>query len=198
MARTPNPLRKPELIEQILEFLLDKSLSSVTFRSLATGLDVSTFTLVYHFGTRAELIREVVQAISSRAGIVEEINSDAEATLDTFVTGLELSWQWSIQPRNRQLQRLEFEAGMLESLHPDELSFMRALYKRWVDIGVVAMVKFGMDEADAEAEARVIVNAFHGLQYDLVLNDDVPAATRSFERALQQHRARIEHFVGGR
>ena len=198
MARTPNPLRKPELIEQILEFLLDKSLSSVTFRSLATGLDVSTFTLVYHFGTRAELIREVVQAISSRAGIVEEINSDAEATLDTFVTGLELSWQWSIQPRNRQLQRLEFEAGMLESLRPDELSFMRALYKRWVDIGVVAMVKFGMDEADAEAEARVIVNAFHGLQYDLVLNDDVPAATRSFERALQQHRARIEYFMGGR
>jgi len=198
MARTPNPLRKPELIEQILEFLLDKSLSSVTFRSLATGLDVSTFTLVYHFGTRAELIREVVQAISSRAGIVEEINSDAEATLDTFVTGLELSWQWSIQPRNRQLQRLEFEAGMLESLHPDELSFMRALYKRWVDIGVVAMVKFGMDEADAEAEARVIVNAFHGLQYDLVLNDDVPAATRSFERALQQHRARIEYFMSGR
>jgi len=198
MARTPNPLRKPELIEQILEFLLDKSLSSVTFRSLATGLDVSTFTLVYHFGTRAELIREVVQAISSRAGIVEEINSDAEATLDTFVTGLELSWQWSIQPRNRQLQRLEFEAGMLESLRPDELSFMRALYKRWVDIGVVAMVKFGMDEADAEAEARVIVNAFHGLQYDLVLNDDVPAATRSFERALQQHRARIEYFMSGR
>lgn len=198
MARTPNPLRKPELIEQILEFLLDKSLSSVTFRSLATGLDVSTFTLVYHFGTRAELIREVVQAISSRAGIVEEINSDAEATLDTFVTGLELSWQWSIQPRNRQLQRLEFEAGMLESLHPDELSFMRALYKRWVDIGVVAMVKFGMDEADAEAEARVIVNAFHGLQYDLVLNEDVPAATRSFERALQQHRARIEYFMSGR
>jgi len=196
MARTPDPSRKPELIEQILDYLLDKSLSSVTFRSLAAGIGVSTFTLVYHFGTRADLISEVVQAISVRSGIVEELNQEPEATLDTFVQGLQLSWEWSIQPRNRQLQRLEFEAGMLESLHPDQLTFTRALYRHWVDIGVEAMVKFGMDPEDAEAEARVVVNAFHGLQYDLVLNNDVAAATRSFERALDQHKSRIEHVIG--
>ena len=196
MARTPDPSRKPELVEQILEYLLDKPLSSVTFRSLASGLGVSTFTLVYHFGTRADLIREVIQAISARSGIVEGLNRDAQATLETFVEGLELSWEWSIQPRNRQLQRLEFEAGMLESLRPGEHGFMRDLYRHWVDIGRDAMIRFGMDPEDAEAEARVIVNAFHGLQYDLVLNNDVPAATRAFERALEQHRSRIEHFVG--
>ncbi|NYF10079.1 AcrR family transcriptional regulator [Leifsonia sp. AK011] len=198
MARTPDLSRKPELVEQILEYLLDKPLSSVTFRSLATGLGVSTFTLVYHFGTRADLIREVIQAISVRSGIVEGLNRDAEATLETFVEGLELSWEWSIQPRNRQLQRLEFEAGMLESLHPGDHGFMRDLYRHWVDIGRDAMIRFGMTPEDAEAEARVVVNSFHGLQYDLVLNDDVIAATRAFERALEQHRSRIEHFVGRR
>ncbi len=196
MARTPDLTRKPELVEQILDYLLDKPLSGVSFRSLAAGLGVSTFTLVYHFGNRATLIREVVQAISVRSGIVEGLNRDPGATLETFVEGLEMSWQWSIQPRNRQLQRLEFEAGMVESLRPDELSFTRALYQHWVDIGVEAMVRFGMDRADAEVEARVIVNSFHGLQYDLVLNNDVDAATRAFERALAQHKARIEYFVG--
>lgn len=196
MARTPDPSRKPELIEQILDYLLDEPLSGVTFRSLAAGLGVSTFTLVYHFGNRATLIREVVQAISVRSGVVEGINQDPEVTLESFVEGLELSWQWSIQPRNRQLQRLEFEAGLIESLHPDELTFTRALYRHWVDIGVTAMVKFGMDRADAEVEARVIVNSFHGLQYDLVLNNDVEAATLAFQRALAQHKARIEYFVG--
>ena len=66
MSRRPDPERKPELVAQILDYLLDKPLSSLTFRTLASGLGVSTFTLVYHFGTRAELLSEIVAAISGR------------------------------------------------------------------------------------------------------------------------------------
>lgn len=194
MARTPDPSRKPALVEQILDHLLDKSLADMSFRTLAKGIGVSTYTLVYQFGTRAELLREIVQAISARTSVIQSRLID-ESSLDIYIEGLVLSWEWAAQPRNRQLQRLEFEAGMLEAVHPDELTITRGLYERWMSIGTSALLGLGLSAEDAEGETRLIVNTFHGIQYDLVLNDDVPAATRSLERAVEQHRARIEALM---
>lgn len=195
MARTVDPSRKPALLEQILDYLLDKPLSALSFRTLAKGLDVSTFTLVYQFGSRADLIREIVQAISSRAGLIQDRLAADNSTVDTYFEGLVISWEWTLQPRNRQLQRLEFEAGMLEALDPEEFTFTRALYDHWQRIGRDALLSFGLTRDDADIESRLLVNTFHGIQYDLVLNQDEPRATASFERAMQQHRARIESLV---
>ncbi|MGX5679786.1 TetR/AcrR family transcriptional regulator [Schumannella luteola] len=197
MARTPDPARKPALLEQILDYLLDKPLSTMSFRTLASALDVSTYTLVYHFGSRAELLRDIVQAISARTSVIQSRLID-ESSLDIYIEGLLLSWEWAAQPRNRQLQRLEFEAGMLEAVHPDELSITRALYQRWMSIGCDALEGLGLSPEDAEIETRLIVNTFHGIQYDLVINDDVPAATRSLERAAEQHRERVAALLAAR
>ncbi|MDZ4044379.1 MAG: TetR/AcrR family transcriptional regulator [Rhodoglobus sp.] len=190
MARTPDPLRKPALLAQILDYLLDKSLGEVTFRTLAKGIGVSTYTLVYHFGTRAELLSEIVEAISERTTLIQSRLAE-ETSLDLYIEGLLVSWEWAVQPRNRQLQRLEFEAGMLESVHPDELTFTRALYGRWMAIGRDALTGLGLSPEDADAETRLIVNTFHGIQYDLVLNDDPAAATAALHLAAAQHRDRV-------
>lgn len=194
MARPPDPSRKPALLEQIIEHLLDKELSSLSFRTLATALGVSTYTLVYQFGTRAELIRDLVAAISARAHIIER-RLDGDATLETYVEGLELSWQWALKPRNRQLQRLEFEAALLESLDPQQHTYVRSLFEHWQRIGRDALVQFGVPPAAAEVETRLIVDTFHGLQYDVILNGDEAGATAAFEYAVVQHRARIERLI---
>ncbi|MCB1281176.1 MAG: TetR/AcrR family transcriptional regulator, partial [Salinibacterium sp.] len=116
MSRRPDPTRKPELLAQILDYLLDKPLASLTFRSAASALGVSTYTLVYQFGTRNELISEIVRAISARQVSIEErllSSLNTPDTLDTYYENLSVSWAWTLDPRNRQLQRLEFEASML-------------------------------------------------------------------------------------
>lgn len=191
MARTADLGRKPALLEQILDYLLDKPLSEMTFRTLARGIGVSTYSLVYYFGTREELMRDIVGAISARARTIENRLTSTEATVATYLEGLELSWQWAVEPRNRQLQRLEFEAGLLEAAGVGGGAFVRNLFAYWQSIGRQALVSFGLSEEDAEAESRLIVNVFHGIQYDLVLNDDAAAATRAFERALAQHATAI-------
>ena len=140
MSRRPDPERKPELVAQILDYLLDKPLSSLTFRTLASGLGVSTFTLVYHFGTRAELLSEIVAAISGREAGIHENMVAHPASLDAYFDGLESSWQWAMQPRNRQLQRLEFEASMIEALDPSGHVFVRKLFARWQRLGYEALL----------------------------------------------------------
>jgi AcrR family transcriptional regulator len=196
MSRPPALERKPELVANILEYLLDKPLSSLTFRKLASALGVSTFTLVYHFGTRAEMVRDVVSAISARVAGIHENLVINPASLDAYFDGLERSWEWTLEPRNRQLQRLEFEASMMEALSPEQHTFMRALHARRQQIGYDALISFGVDEADAEAESHLIVATFYGVQFDLVVNGDDAKATAAFSRAVARHRRRIEVLLG--
>lgn len=56
MARPKNHQRKPEMLAQFIEYLHDKPLSALTFRTVADALGVGAYTLVYHFGTREQLI----------------------------------------------------------------------------------------------------------------------------------------------
>jgi AcrR family transcriptional regulator len=195
VTREADATRKPILLAQILEYLLDKPLASLSFRTLAKALDVSTFTLVYHFGSRAQLLSDIVWAISAREQDIQQNLVENQGTIDAYFEGLERSWEWSIQPRNRKLQRLEFEASMMEAQDPTSHTFTRALYAHWQAIGKNALLEFGLSEADAEAESRLTVDSIFGIQYDLVINKDVDRATVAFQRMVASHRARVESLL---
>jgi AcrR family transcriptional regulator len=195
MPRNPDPLRKPQLLAEILEYLLDKSLASVSFRTIAQALGFSTYTLVYHFGTREQLLSEIVSAVSTRAIVVEEQMLDTPHTLDAYFEGFESSWRWTLQPRNRQLQRLEFEASLIEALQPDTHTFSRELFATWRRIGETALVSLGIAPADAELEVRMLVDSFYGIQYDYILNGDAEGATAAFAMTMSRHRERIEALL---
>lgn len=195
MPRSPDPTRKPQLLGEILDYLLDKSLASVSFRTIAQALGFSTYTLVYHFGTRDQLLSEIVAAVSTRAVGVEQHLLEAPDTLDTYFAGVEASWQWTLQPRNRQLQRLEFEASLIEALKPATHTFSRSLFDTWQRIGQQALTSLGVAPDDAALEVRLFVDSFYGIQFDYVLNGQAEPATRAFTEAVRRHRARIEALL---
>lgn len=196
MPRKPDPERKPVLLAQILDHLLDKPLASLTFRTIATSLGVSPYTLVYHFGTRGELISAIVKAISGRRVHIESRLQENPASVDAYFHGLEISWEWTLEPRNRELQRLEFEAALLESVDRDGHTFTRELYETWQRMGTNALVSLGLNATDAEVESRLLVDTFYGIQLDLVLNQDERQATAAFELAMSHHRNRIQNVIG--
>jgi len=198
MSRKPDPTRKPELLAQILDYLLDKPLASLTFRSAASALGVSTYTLVYQFGTRAQLVSEILRAVTARQAYVEELIASAANTLDAYYESLRISWNWALVPQNRQLQRLEFEAAMLEAVEPGSHIYSRELYREWLRVGREALESFGLDIDSAEVEARIMMDAFYGLQYDLVVNGDDEGSTRAFNQLMEHHRTRVENLAIGR
>lgn len=198
MSRRPERERKSELLVQILDYLVDKPLSSLTFRSLANALGVSTFTLVYQFGTRAELVADIVAAISSRQSEMEARLEADPNRFDEYYDNLHTSWRWTLQPRNRQLQRLDFEASMMEALEPDFYNYSRPLFATWLRVGSASLEAFGLRPEDAAIESRIMVDAFYGLQYDLVITGDEAGATASFNRMVEQHRDRVESLAAQR
>jgi AcrR family transcriptional regulator len=195
MPRQPDPSRKPQLLGEILEYLLDKSLASVSFRTIAHALGCSTYTLVYHFGSREQLLSEIVAAVSTRATAIEQQMQTTSETLATYFEGLDASWEWTLKPRNRQLQRLEFEAALIEALEPKTHSLSRSLFSTWQRIGQDALIRLGLAPAIAELEIRLLIDSFYGIQYDFVLNNEAEPATRAYHEAMRRHRERIETLL---
>ncbi len=193
MARTHDPARKPALLAEIVEFLLDKPLGSLTFRTLATGLGVSTYALVYHFGTRAEMLREVMVAIAERQDVVLPAVEAESGDMETHLANIRTSWRLGLEPRSRELLRLEFEAAMLDAgpARGAAPSAAARVFDRWHRAGVDALVTMGLERLDAELEARVIVDTIYGLQYDHLVTRDTDRVTMAFERALAGYEQRV-------
>jgi len=191
MARTADPQRRVALLAQIVDYLIDQPLATLSFRSLATALGVSTYTLVYQFGSRAELLHEIVRAITTRQNTVVEAVAAETGELEEHLRNLRDSWNWVLHPRNRQLQRLEFEAAMIEAQEPGLDPITPKVFELWQSVGYNALSAMGLSDADARIEARIITSTMYGLQYDLIVNGDEERTTAAFHRALEAYRHRI-------
>lgn len=194
MTRQADLAKKPALLEQIVDYLVDKPLSALTFRGLASALNVSSFTLVYHFGTRDELVRDIIKAIATRQRGFETVFAPGEVTVESYFVGLRQTFELTLFPRNRALQRLEFEAQMLEALAPD-LALTRIAHEELVSRARDTLIALGVDATDAAVEGQLLLDTFYGIQVGLVVSGDVDRATAAFDRALQYHRQAIAPLV---
>ena len=195
MTRRADPERKPQLTAEILDFLRDRPLTSLTFRNVAEHLHVSTFTLVYHFGSKNGLVTEIVAAIAHQQ--VEAILR-AEVPVDSvenYFEGIGRYWRWAFEPENRHLQRLEFEAGMLEALAGDDVIATRHTLTGWHRRVAEDLRKLGVPDDSARAEARAMVSLLYGLQYDLTVLGERDGVAEAFDSALASYRDRIGGLV---
>ncbi len=193
MSRRPDPERKPQLLADILDYLRERSLSSLTFRTLAEHLDVSAFTLVYHFGTKSQLLAEVIESICDlqRAAFLEAQVSTV--SVDEYFDTFRRYWRWTVE--HRSLQRLEFEAAMLEAVGLDASSITRTNLLGWHEIAADGMRELGIPDDVVRSEARAIANTVYGLLYDLIVLDDPEHVDEAFERALESSRLRVRGLV---
>ncbi|MFJ6155160.1 TetR/AcrR family transcriptional regulator [Pseudarthrobacter sp. NPDC092184] len=183
MARPTRDERKAELLAAILDYLMDKTLAELTFRSLAEGLGMSAYVLVYHFGSRDQLINDIVVSIESRLDRMR--NTDVRDIDRTAWREFLLdSWQWTMAQRNRHLTRLEFEATAQDIVAAEprgtSQEHFRMLHHKTRDWLMVQ----GIPEEFADTDARLFTSTFYGLQFDFVVMNEPEAATKAFELML--------------
>ncbi|MCU1435694.1 MAG: TetR/AcrR family transcriptional regulator [Pseudarthrobacter sp.] len=183
MARPAKPERKAELLSAILDYLMDKTLAELTFRSLAEGLGISTYVLVYHFGNREQLITEVIRSIESRLDSMRSTDV-REISTEAWRSYLLESWEWTMAQRNRHLARLEFEATAQDIVAAEPRGtaqeHFRLLHHKTRDWLMVQ----GVAEEFADTDARLFTSTFYGLQFDFVVMNQPEAATQAFELML--------------
>ena len=110
--------RRPELLAAAVEYVLEHGIADLSLRPMAEELGVSHSTLLRHFGTKEELVTEVIEHV--RAGIFSAPRASAG---DASVTqSFRAVWKRLCDPAERRQFLLLFEVVAVQGRDPDRFT----------------------------------------------------------------------------
>jgi AcrR family transcriptional regulator len=163
MARPSNPGVRARLREQAIDYVMRHGFAAVTLRPIAKELKTNARMLVYHFGSREGLLREILIGLRMREDQVIHRWFLQEKTPQTLADFLRWYWRRMSAPKARPAALLIFELYALALRDPesypgvltDPIAYWRGLAS-----------KAGVSEK-VEAEATLLLAATRGLLLDL-------------------------------
>jgi AcrR family transcriptional regulator len=173
LSRPPDPRRRAQLLGAAVDYAVENGLADLTLRPLADALGVMPNTLVHHFGSKEELLSEILNGVRDRLRAMR-----AEMEKDPERAPLEGVWEWTSSPERLAFFRSFFEAYGLALHQPERYGpFLDRVVSDWL--------------ADAEraqltpAQATLELAVLRGLLLDLLTTGErerVEAALALFAR----------------
>jgi AcrR family transcriptional regulator len=162
VARTPDPQRRRQLLDSLVDEFATGGVGHRSLREVAEAVGTSHRMLLHHFGSKEDLLVAIVEAVERRQmTLLPDLPTDPA---DNFAA----MWAQVSRPELRQAERLFFECYARAS--QGEKPFDRM---------VPAAVNGWLDEVDAVADepvdrafARLGMAVVRGLLLDLVATDD--------------------------
>jgi AcrR family transcriptional regulator len=164
--------RREELLEATARYLLENGVAELSLRPLAAAIGSQARLLVYHFGSKDQLLVEAMGLIRSRAKQTLETMM-ASQTGSTDVGDLVRAlWKWTTSTRNRPYLRLFFEMHGLALQYPRQYaSYLQGSVDSWIDLLTSALApKLG--RSHAITTATLIVGVIDGLLLDGLASGD--------------------------
>jgi AcrR family transcriptional regulator len=171
------------LLHAAIHHVTAHGLGELSLREVAAAIGTSHRMLIYHFGSKAGLLR----------AIVEEVERQQREFFARFIGDLSVSpmdaglafWQRVAHPSLANNVRLFFElyAQALQA-RPGTEGFLDRVVDAWVEPLVDYGVRRGQSPAAARADARLGVAVTRGLLLDLVATGDRVAVDAAYERYL--------------
>jgi AcrR family transcriptional regulator len=169
MARPADPAIRIRLREQAVGYVMTHGIGDLALRPLAKALKTNARMLIYHFGSREGLMREILAGLREQeAARVARWMSSARKprTMPEF-----LRWYWRrvSAPQARSAIRLVFELYALALRNPrDYPGVLEEPLAFWPKL-VRAM---GIPSEVDEIEATLLLAALRGLLLDLCATSD--------------------------
>jgi AcrR family transcriptional regulator len=173
LSRPPDPWRRAQLLGAAVDYAIEHGLADLTLRPLADALGVRPNTLVHHFGSKEELLSEILNGVRDRLRAMR-----AGMEQDPEQAPLEGVWEWSSSPERLAFFRSFFEAYGLALHQPDRY---RPFLERVVGDWLAEAERAQLTPAQATLELAVV----RGLLLDLLTTGDrdrVEAALSLFAR----------------
>ena len=193
MARPPDPRIREQLRNQAVDYVLSHGVGDLALRPLAKALQTSARMLVYHFGSREGLMREILAGVRERED--ERIQSWFQAGRKPRTLSQFLGWFWRRMgaPRRRPAVRLLFELYALALRNPrDYAGVLDAPLAHWQMLTKRAGIR-----SEFEAEATLLLAATRGLLLDLCATGDRARVGRAMQLLAQFVHSRYEQGPGG-
>ena len=170
MARTADDQRRVDLLERIVDYVMENGLSDLSLRPLAGAVETSPRVLLYYFGSKEQLVSEVLTAAGGRQRtIFERLPRSAASYRET----VRAAWAAMSAPENEPVFRLFFEVYGLSLQDPKRFpGFLQRAVAVWLDYLEPSALRDGYSKADARAIATIILAGFRGFLLDLCTTGD--------------------------
>ena len=178
MPRRPNPERRQELEDAIVRYVLTHGISDLSLRPLAEALDVSTYSLVYHFGSKEGLIAAVMARIEEQERAMT--TAWMEEPGDTSPAGIMRRYwkEWCLPDELAPYHRLFYEVYALSLQQPDRFpGFLERGAIPWLPFIRNLALRSELSEGDADLVASLMASTVAGALLVLLGTGDKEMAT---------------------
>lgn len=174
----PHRSRREELAQAATDYVLEHGLIDLSLRPLAAELGTSDRMLLYHFGSKDDLVATVLRVCNDRS--VGQIRSLRPST-NARSAVLDL-WQEVTSPRLDRCQRMYVEAAALGLFGREPYAgVVREANAVWVQAVADHLVDSGVPRSRATRATALVDAAFMGFQLDLPLDAGDPVQVQAVE-----------------
>jgi len=179
--------RRGELLEAVAEYVLEHGVASLSLRRVAEAVGVSHVTLQHHFGTKEQLVGEIVEHLLERTFVPQGVYSGG-----TPDPGLDLPTRWRAlwahltSPAGQRDIRLFMEVfGQSQFEGADYAPAVKHSIGHRLDLIVANTIALGCPEEQAAGFATLALATLRGLVVDLLATGERERVDEAFEWFLE-------------
>jgi AcrR family transcriptional regulator len=173
--------RKAELAQRLLEYSAAHGLSGMSLRPLAAAIGSSPRMLLYFFGSKEGLIREVLAMSRARQMSMVDQWLGEEGLAEAG--SLDRLWQWLTDPAQADVERLFFESygrSLTDQGDGPWHGFGADSVTDWLPL-ITRMLRPVGGRAQDRADATFVLAVLRGLLLDLLATDDAERVAAAFQ-----------------
>lgn len=184
MSRPPDEKRRADLLHRIVEYVYANGVSQLSLRPLGEAVGCSPRLLLYFFGSKEELVTEVLSAAGARQrALVSRLQLEHAATPAEACREI---WSALADPKSEPLFRLFFEVyGLALQDRKRYANFLSRVVREWLDFIAAPLIHGGWKTREAHAYATVVLAGFRGFLLDLCATRDRARVNRAVEMWLE-------------
>ena len=179
MSRTRDEARRAQLLDRAVEYVCRHGLAELSLRPLAKAVGSSPRVLLYYFGSKEELLVDIIRR--GRARQQATMINLKLAGLSPREVSRTLWLEWS-KPEWEPLMRLFFEVYALALQDRARFpSFVEESVNAWVAALEDCATLPGYTRDDARAYATLLIAGFRGFLLDLLATHDRARVDRAVD-----------------
>jgi len=180
MARTADPARREDLLIAALEYVEAHGVGDLSLRPLGKAIGASPRTLLYHFGSKEELLGEIMRARRSRQR--EQFGRILRGEGAPMADACREIWNAMSSPEGLAAFKRSLETYVFALNAPEKYrNFLETTVEDWLGFRADARRDEGYSPADSRAIGTIVVAGFRGFLLDLCATGDYARVNRAVE-----------------
>jgi AcrR family transcriptional regulator len=170
--------RKQELLDALIAYLVKHGLADLSLRPMAAAVGTSARLLIFHFGSKEQLVEEVL----------EEMQARLQRSFREFLAAnppprkaplLRIFWDWAVDGENYHYHRLLYQLQLLAAQNPKLYGrFLKKTSMSWLKL-----IQPALPPAQQTAAFATLYGAvFDGLFIELMSTGDRRRVLQSLEQ----------------